>query len=95
MEYQDFLQGTGTTDDIVSEEDFESIIRPVIEDRQDLFPTDESVIGHYHSFGLKGFSDEFITSLDELVNRLKAVKLLIGIGRHRFLKFVEVAVEQA
>lgn len=94
MEYQDFLQGTGTTDDLVTEEDFENLIQPVIEDRRDLFPTDEAAVSHYNSFGLKGFSDEFITRLDDLANRLQDIKLLLGVGRSRFLKFVELAVEQ-
>lgn len=55
MEYQDFLQLAGTTDDIVTEEDFEYIIQPVMEDRRDLFPTDEAVIAYYNIFGLDGF----------------------------------------
>lgn len=91
MECQDFFYGT---DSKISEEDFEGLIRPVIEDSRDLFPTDESAIGHYHSFGLKWFSDEFVNNFDELVERLRDIKLLTGVGRHRFLKFVELAVDQ-
>lgn len=63
MEYQDFLQLAGTTDDIVTEEDFEYLIQPVMKDRRDLFPTDEAVIAYYNIFGLEGFSDDFLTSL--------------------------------
>ena len=94
MEYQDFLQGTGATDDLVTEEDFETLIQLVIEDRRDLFPSDEAAVAHYNSFGLKGFSDEFITALDEIVERLRDVKLLTGVGQHRIHKFVELAVDQ-
>lgn len=94
MEYQDFLLGTGTTDDIVSEEDFESLIRPVVEDRRDLFPTDEVVIAYYNNLGLKGFSDDFLSVFDDLVEGLERAKRWSGVGRTHFLKLVELAVEQ-
>lgn len=91
MEYQDFFYGTGSK---ISEEDFEDLIRPVIEDRHDLFPTDEAVIAYYNIFGLEGFSDEFFDTFDDLVERLQDARLMTGVGRTRFLKLVELAVDQ-
>ena len=91
MEYQDFFYGTGSK---ISEEDFEDLIRPVIEDRHDLFPTDEVVIAYYNIFGLEGFSDEFFDTFDDLVERLQDARLMTGVGRTRFLKLVELAVDQ-
>lgn len=94
MEYQDFLQLAGTTDDIVTEEDFEYIIQPVMEDRRDLFPTDEAVIAYYNIFGLDGFTDDFFDIFDDLVERLQDARRMIGVGQTRFLKLVELAVNQ-
>ncbi len=91
MEYQDFFYGTGSK---VSEEDFEDLIRPVIEDRRDLFPTDEAAIAHYNRFGLNGFLDEFIEAIDELVDHLRDARLTTGVEPTSFLKLVELAVDQ-
>ena len=95
MEYQDFLQLVGTTDDIVTDGDFENLIQPVMEDRRDLFPTDEAAIAYYHNFGLDGFSDDFFSTLDNLMDALDQAKRMTGVTRQEFLKLVELAVDQA
>ena len=94
MEYQDFLQGTGTTEEIISEEAFEEFIRPTIEDRRDLFPTDEAVIAYYNNLGPRGFLDDFLSTFDDLVEGLERAKRWTGLDRIHFLKLVELAVDQ-
>ena len=94
MGYQDFLQGTGTTEEILSEDAFEEFIRPTIEDRRDLFPTDEAVLAYYNSLGFRGFLDDFLSTFDDLVEGLERAKRWTGLDRIHFLKLVELAVDR-
>lgn len=78
MEYQEFLAITDATQDKVSEEFFTTQIGPVIQDRQDLFPSFSAVSRHYSHFGLNGFSDAFIEAWDALVDAIGAVREATG-----------------
>lgn len=95
MQYQDFLQIAGTSAGNLSEADYSNLIEPVILDRRDLFPTDEAAMSHYNLFGLDGFSDEFLSTLDQLIDCLTRAKRITGIAPHAFHKLVEIALEQA
>lgn len=94
MEYQDFLQTAGTANNIVSEHDFANLIQPVIADRHDLFPTDAAAIAYYNALGLKGFSDDFIYTFDDIVEGLERAKRFTGVDRTHFLMLVNLAVDQ-
>ncbi len=65
-----------------------------MQDRRDLFPTDEAAIAYYHNFGLDGFSDDFFSTLDNLIDCLDQAKRMTGVTRQEFLKLVELAVDQ-
>lgn len=94
MLYQDFLQGAGIRESSLSESDYLHLIEPAMQDRRDLFPTDEAAIAYYHNFGLDGFSDDFLSTFDDLVEGLGRAKRWTGVGRTHFLKLVELAVDQ-
>lgn len=94
MLYQDFLQVAGIRESSLSESDYLHLIEPAMQDRRDLFPTDEAVIAYYHNFGLDGFSDDFFSTLDNLMDALDQAKRMTGVTRQEFLKLVELAVDQ-
>lgn len=74
MKYQDFLDITGCTESKLNEADYEELVQPLIEDRRDLFPTASVVASHFASFGLRGFSDSFIETLDKLTEAMREAR---------------------
>lgn len=74
MEYQEFLDVTGCTESRLNEADYEELVQPVIEDRRDLFPTDDAVRCHFDRYGINGFDDDFIEALDRLTEALNEAR---------------------
>lgn len=74
MEYLEFLDAAGCCESRCDEEDYEAQVKPLIEDRRDLFPTAFAVASHFASFGLHGFSDSFIETLDRLTEAIREAR---------------------
>ena len=65
MQYREFLQMAGVTERDVPLLNYYTIERQYME-RDDLFPDKDAVVAHYHRFGWRGFTDQFMRQLDTL-----------------------------
>ena len=95
MEYQEFLDITGATQEQVSEEVFSSEIDPVIQDRPDLFSAHSALARHYFHSGLNGFSDAFIEALDALTDAMVAARQVTGANQNAFQELVESSLDRS
>lgn len=95
MEYQEFLDITGASQDQVSEEVFSSQIDPVIQDRPDLFSAHSALARHYFHYGLNGFSDAFIAALDALTDAMVAARQVTGANQNAFQELVESSLDRS
>lgn len=95
MEYQEFLDITGATQDQVSEEVFSSQIDPVIQDRPDLFSAHSALARHYFHYGLTGFSDAFIEAWDALTDAMVAARQVAGANQEAFQEMVESSLDRS
>lgn len=77
MQYQEFLRMAGATEQEVTLLSYRTIERQYME-RDDLFPTKDEVVAHYHRFGWWGFSDRFIERLDALRSAVMCAKIFCG-----------------
>lgn len=95
MEYQEFLDITGATQDQVSEEVFSSQIDPVIQDRPDLFSAHSALARHFFHYGLNGFSDAFIEAWDALTDAMVAARQVAGANQECFQEMVESSLDRS
>lgn len=95
MEYQEFLDITGATQDQISEEVFSSQIEPVIQDRPDLFSAHSALARHYFHYGLNGFSEAFIEAWDALTDAMVAARQVAGTNQEAFQEMVESSLDRS
>ncbi|WP_297047253.1 hypothetical protein [uncultured Desulfovibrio sp.] len=95
MEYQEFLDITDATQDKVSEEDFSTQIKPIIQDRPDLFSAHSAVSRHYFHYGVNGFSDAFIEAWDALTDAMVAARQVAGENQDVFQEMIESSLDRS
>ncbi len=95
MDYQEFLDITGATQDQISEEVFSSQIEPVIQDRPDLFSAHSALARHYFHYGLNGFSEAFIEAWDALTDAMVAARQVAGANQEAFQEMVESSLDRS
>ena len=72
MQYLEFLRMAGVTDHEVTRLEYRAIEQQYMT-RDDLFPSKETVVAHFHRFGWRGFTNRFVEHLDALRTSLLAV----------------------
>ncbi len=95
MEYQEFLDITDATQDKVSEEDFSTQIKPIIQDRPDLFSAHSAVSRHSFHYGVNGFSDAFIEAWDALTDAMVAARQVAGENQDVFQEMIESSLDRS
>ncbi len=91
MLYQEFLRLSGLTSKECSIQIYQRFIEPAYMENDLLFPTKESVVEHWHRFGLLGFRQDSIASLTNAVKAIHQLYRFAGMpndGIRKFANFI-------